>query len=124
MKIRAQAGLPYVAVTLVHNGRELHLENVVLDTGAAISIFRTDDLAQIGLVLEPHDTLHEVHGIGGSEFVIVKQVDEVKVGSLSLPKMMVDMGAMDYQFELDGLLGFDFLQAVGATIDFAEMEIY
>lgn len=123
MKLHVHEGLPATEVILKHNGKEITLPHVIVDTGSAVSIFKTDDLVQIGLTLAPHDELQQVHGVGGTEFVIVKQVDQIEVGSLTLKNFRVDMGAMNYGFTIDGLLGFDFLQNVGATLDFAQMEI-
>ena len=123
MKLHVHHGLPAVAVLLKHGGYELKLTNVIIDTGAAVSIFRTDDLMTIGLKLEPQDELQQVHGVGGTEFVVVKQVDQVAVGDLTLENFRIDMGAMNYGFGIDGLLGFDFLQRVGAVLDFKQMEI-
>ena len=36
---------------------------------------------------------------------------------------MVDVGAMDYGFEIDGIVGMDFLLAVGAIVDLATLTI-
>ena len=48
ISIREQFGLPFVTVKLHHQGDILELNNIVLDTGAAITVFRTDDLEKLG----------------------------------------------------------------------------
>ncbi|WP_255694982.1 hypothetical protein [Virgibacillus salidurans] len=39
MKINARYGLPFVQIKIEFSGKELFLENVLLDTGSAGSIF-------------------------------------------------------------------------------------
>lgn len=123
MKIRVVQGLPFVQVTLSFQDKSLMLENVVLDTGSASSIFKMDLVSQIGIVPEPHDTVRQVRGVGGIEFVLAKQLDELRVGSLQAKSFSVEIGAMGYGFDFDGILGFDFLQQVGAVIDLNRMKI-
>jgi len=63
-------GLPFITVVIYANNQQLLIENVLLDTGAAASVFRTDDLAMIGVVPERKDQLRFMSGIGGREPVI------------------------------------------------------
>lgn len=121
--IRDFTGLPVVSVEFKHDGASLVLDRVVIDTGAAVSIFKTDDMERIGIVPAQGDTLEQRIGVGGSERVIEKQVDEIRIGLLALSDFRFDMSAMHYADDLDGLLGFDFLKAVGAVLDFGRMEI-
>jgi hypothetical protein len=53
----------------------------------------------------------------------IRIIDTLQVGDLKLTNFPVEMGAMAYGFDIDGLLGFDFLQQTGALIDLAEMEM-
>jgi hypothetical protein len=62
--------LPFVSVTIFANGKSLHLPKVLLDTGSAGSVFNTDDLEKIGVVMHPTASLVEMTGIGGSEYVV------------------------------------------------------
>jgi hypothetical protein len=123
MKIRVQGGLAFVSVQLTQGEQSIILPNVVLDTGSAGTILQTDLVAQIGVRLEPNDLISEVHGIGGVEFVVTKQVDLIGIDKLVTRDFTVEIGAMDYGFDFDGILGFDFLQQTGAVIDLAAMEI-
>ena len=71
----------------------------------------------------PEDPLHRIHGVGGSEFVFMKRVDQVAVGELQVSDFAVEVGAMDYGFQFDGIIGTDFLLAVGAVIDLRTLAI-
>jgi hypothetical protein len=124
MKIRLQDGLPVASVTLTHGTEQLTLENVVIDTGSAGTIFPIDTVETIGLGMAPDDMIIPVRGVGGSEFVFVKQVDRVALENLTVEHFAIDVGAMDYGFDIDGILGIDFLIQARAVIDLANLEIF
>ena len=107
-----------------NNYPDLELHNVLLDTGSAGTVFSADSLLAIGLVYEPDDPIHRVQGVGGSEFVFLKQVDLVTIGELQISNFAVEGGAMDYGFEINGIVGTDFLVAVGAIIDLRTLEMH
>jgi hypothetical protein len=56
----------------------------------------------------PEDTLHTIRGIGGSEVVFSRQVDYLAVADRALNGFEVEIGGMDYGFEINGILGMDF----------------
>lgn len=124
MKIRLQDGLPYVMVSITHHDQQLALENVLLDTGSAGTIFPTDKVLTIGLQYEADDTVHRILGVGGAEFVFAKEVDCLSLGEVQVNDFEIEVGAMDYGFEIDGIIGMDFLTQVGAVVDLAELEVY
>jgi hypothetical protein len=123
MKVRLQDGLPFMSVTLDHRGQQLLLENVLLDTGSAGTIFSTDKVALMGMQYEPEDMVHRIRGVGGTEFVFTKRVDRVRLDELAVNHFEVEIGAMDYGYPIDGIIGVDFLMQVGAMIDLANLEI-
>ncbi|MFL6195464.1 MAG: aspartyl protease family protein [Thermoanaerobaculia bacterium] len=123
MKIRLAGGLPYVTASLQHRGQRLTLEHVVLDTGSGASVFAADELLGLGILPEPEDPLHRILGVGGSEFVFSKRLDGLALGDLEVSGFEVQVGAMDYGFPIQGILGMDFLLAVKAVIDLDRLEI-
>ena len=123
MKIRLRDGLPYIMASISHHGQQLTFENVLLDTGSVGTIFPTDKVLAIGLQYEADDTVHRIRGVGGAEFVFAKRVDHLSLGELQINDFEIEVGAMDYGFEIDGIVGMDFLTQVGAIIDLAKSEI-
>ncbi len=123
MKIRDVEGLPLVMVHLQQGERNVIFENVLLDTGSAGSIFSVDKLEQAGITPRPNAMIRRIVGVGGVEFVVEVKVDAIKTGKLQLEQFVIEAGGMDYGFDFDGILGFDFLRKAGAVIDFAKMEI-
>jgi hypothetical protein len=92
--------LPFESVIVGAKGRTVTLHNILFDTGSASTIFRTDDLGQLGIVWDLADNLRYNRGIGGVEAVIEKQVDFVELGTLPPAPLTVEMGPliMDLKF--------------------------
>jgi uncharacterized protein (TIGR02246 family) len=124
MKIHLQDGLPFVSARLTYRGRQLTLDNVILDTGSAGTIFAIDKVAVAGVEYEADDTVHRIRGVGGSEFVVLKRIDRISVGELDVRDHEVELGALAYGFEIDGIVGMDFLIRTGAAINLAQLEAY
>ena len=116
-------GLSFVSVTLYANKRQLHLENVLVDTGSGACLFCTDDMAAIGVFVQRTDHFHFMTGIGGQESVVEKQVDRIEVSNLAAGPFTIQLGAVDYRFPINGIIGMDFLLQAGATINFRELTI-
>lgn len=124
MRIALRHGLPFVSVTVGYRDRQLQLDDVLLDTGSAGTVFSADRLLAIDLLYEADDAVHRIRGVGGAEFVFSKRVDSLSLGDLQVNGFNVEVGAMDYGFELDGILGLDLLMYVGAVIDLAQMDVH
>jgi hypothetical protein len=124
MKIQLRDGLPYISASLAYQGRQLSFKDVLLDTGSVGAIFSTDSVLTIGLMYEPDDMVHRIRSVGGTEFVFTKRVDRLVVGKLQVNDFQIEVGAMEYGFDIDGIIGMDFLIQVGAIIDLAKLEIY
>lgn len=124
MKIRIENGLSYISVTLTYRGRELTLDKVLLDTGSMGTIFAIDQVDSIDLLPEPNDRIREVYGIGdGREYVFTKTVDQLTSGQLSVQNFEVEIGAMNYGIEMDGICGLDFLLQSKAILNFGKLDL-
>lgn len=124
MNFRLQNGLPFCSATLEFRGKVITLDTVLLDTGSGGSVFTADKLLIIGVQAEPEDFIHRIKGVGGTEYVFTKRISHLSVGELSVEDFEIEVGAMSYGFDLDGIIGTDFLVQVGAIIDFAHLELY
>lgn len=123
MKLRLDGRLPFLSVTLSFRRKELRLDNVLLDTGSAGSVFRADAVDELGIEPEKSDRLRRVLGVGGSEFVYSKRIEKLAAGDMQVEDFEIQIGAMDYGFPLDGIVGMDFLLATGAVIDLGTVEL-
>lgn len=123
MKIQLKYGLPFVTATLAFRGRELEITSVLLDTGSGGCVFATDIVLQIGLTYEADDYVRRIRGVGGAEFVFNKQVDRLAIGSMEVAAFDIEVGAMDYGFPINGIVGMDWLLQTGAVIDLAKLEL-
>jgi hypothetical protein len=116
MKIDVKYGLPFIEVVICYHGEELHLRNVLLDTGSAGTIFSADVVDAIGVKIEPGDFLNKIRGVGGVEVVYSKQLDYVQVGEANLEGFEVEIGEMNYGMEIDGIIGFDYIKSADLLI--------
>lgn len=123
MKIRIEGGLPFVSVSLLYGGRQTTLEQVLLDTGSAACVFSADEVAVLGVLPDPADPLRRIRGVGGSEFVYGKTMDALILGEMRVEGLSVQIGALDYGFQLQGILGMDFFLRVGAFIDLDRLTV-
>ncbi len=123
MRLRLEGRLPFVNATLGFGGRQLTFKRVLLDTGSGGSVFAADAVRNLGIEPSGDDILRRIRGVGGAEFVYSKRVESLAVGNMSVEAFEVQIGAMEYGFPLQGLLGMDFLLATRAVIDLGSLEI-
>ncbi len=121
--IRLRKSLPFVEATIIANGQKLVLRHVLLDTGSSSTLLKTDDLRSLGMEILPTDVLRNVRGIGGSETVIEKTIEGLRVGEVTVSPFLVQLGAVGYMDDLDGILGIDFILKSKAVLDFAKREM-
>jgi hypothetical protein len=110
-------GLLLVQLSIGQNNQKLDLPRVLIDTDSATTLFSAVKLLEIGLTYELEDTLSTVRGVGGSETVFSKLLQEIRVVNHVVTNFKVQVGNMDYGFDLDGILGLDFLRQTRAVID-------
>ena len=101
MKIQIYDGLPFTKVTLKHRGKSTEVDRVLIDSGSAGTVFDVDELAKIDLLPDLNDVVHTVFGIGGTEFVVEKRIEQISLVSLELKDFPIEIGAVDYGFEMN-----------------------
>lgn len=116
-------GIPFTSISLAHKGNTLKIERVLVDTGSATTIFSADFLERFGVVPDHNDAIHRMAGIGGYEYVIQKRIDGLKLDDMLIKNVDIQLGDMDYGFEINGILGFDILSKMGATINLSSHTI-
>ena len=123
MQLTSRHELAFVTATLTYRGTTVAVPDVLVDTGAASTVLNADLAAEAGIYLVPNDLLRRLRGVGGHEHVFVRQVERLAVGDHGLDNFDVEIGEMDYGFEIGGILGMDFLRAARAIIDLGSLSI-
>lgn len=123
VNLELKHGLPFCNISIEYRGEKMILNNVLIDTGSGGSVFKMDIVDEIGITIESDDVIETVSGVGGVEFVYKKKVDCLELGELRIEDFTIEVGVMDYGFELNGIVGMDFLRKVRAVIDLNEMKI-
>ena len=121
--IKLKRDLPFTNITLGYKGNALDIPHVLIDTGSGRTIFAADMVAQMGIVPIENDMIYTVRGVGGTEAVFVRCVDYLKIGDHRVKNFEIGIGGMDYGFEINGILGMDFLLDVEAFIDLKRLVI-
>jgi len=124
MQLQFKNDLLYISVIIAYQGVKTEISNVLIDTGSATSIFSADQVIKINLIPAPEDILYTIRGVGGNEVVFSRKVDYLLVGERKETNFQIEVGGMDYGFEIQGILGMDFLTQAGAVIDLDKMELY
>jgi len=123
MPLTLRDNLPFTTVTVTYQGTTMDIPQVLVDTGSATTLLAADIVATIGIVPLPQDVLHTLRGVGGIEVVFTRSLDSLQVGERRLTNFEIEVGGMDYGFEMHGILGMDFLTRAGAIINLREMTI-
>jgi predicted aspartyl protease len=123
MPLTLRDNLPFTTVTVVYQGTTMDIPQVLIDTGSAATLLAADIVAAIGIAPLPQDVLHTIRGVGGTEVVFTRRIDSLQVGERRLTDFEIEVGGMDYGFEMHGILGMDFLTRAGAIINLREMHI-
>lgn len=124
MNLKLKYGLPYAAVVLTHKGKSRNFENFLIDTGSASTIIAAEIAVELGLGPEPLDAIRKIRGVGGTEYVYEKYIDRIQLGTKKLTKFKIQVGDMDYGFDMDGILGMDYLMKSKVVIDLENMILF
>lgn len=103
MSLTLRDNLPFTTVTVTYQGATMDIPHVLVDTGSAATLLAADIVAAIGIVPLPHDTLHTIRGVGGTEVVFTRRLDYLEVGERRLTDFEIEVGSMDYGFEMNGI---------------------
>ena len=123
MDLRLKDELPFLEVTITFRGSTITVQDVLLDTGSASTVFAADIVARIGITPEVDDVLRTIQGVGGFEVVYERQIAELAIGDHSLRDLIIEVSGMDYGFEINGILGMDVLKQMNAIINLATLKI-
>jgi len=123
MPLTLRDNLPFTTITVTYQGTTMDIPHVLVDTGSAATLLAADIVSAIGIIPLPEDSLHTLRGVGGTEVVFTRRLDSLQVGEHRLTNFEIEVGGMDYGFEMHGILGMDFLTQAGAMINLREMTI-
>jgi predicted aspartyl protease len=123
MQLILQDNLPFARVQLHYRGTEIEIPDVLIDTGSASTILAAHLVAEAGIKPEMSDTLYTIRGVGGIETVFSRRVDALQVGPSTIADFEIEVGGMDYGFEINGILGMDYMLQTGMIINLDELRL-
>lgn len=122
-RLTLRDGLPFVAIEAVYGQRSIAIPHVLIDTGSAGSMLQADLMSELGIQPTPEDDIRVIRGVGGSEAVFLRKLRAIEVGECHMPDFLIEIGGMDYGFEIHGILGMDFRQRANAQVDIEALEL-
>lgn len=124
-KLSVKYGLICTSIKLVHEGKCVTINDVIVDTGAFHTILPPDIIDEMEIGFANDDELIQSYGLGGGTCSSVrKRIDEFSCGDVVIKNMKVDFGEIDPEERINGLLGLDFLQQAGIIIDLKDLVMY
>ncbi len=123
MRLYYEYGLPFTEIELFNGEKRIKLSKVLIDTGSATTIISTEAAIGLGLGPQPDDKINLVRGVGGVEAVYEKNVERIILDTATLKNFKIDVGAMQYGFEINAIVGMDVLKQAKAIVNFYEMTL-
>jgi hypothetical protein len=126
MNIRInEDGLPIATIDLESNGKKITLENVLVDTGCAVTIMDTDLLGEVGIIIDFKNGIPTtMYGVGGKGEVCYQQkVTGLAIDGQQLKNFDLQFGMVQDMYGFDGLIGTDFMLKTGLSINFSELKV-
>lgn len=125
MNIRIEDGLPIATIELESHGEKIMLQNVLVDTGCAVTIIDTDLLAEIGIIIDFKNGIPTtMYGVGGKGEVCYQQkVTGLSIDGQQLNNFELQFGMIQDMYGFDGLIGIDFMLETGLSIDFSALKV-
>lgn len=123
MQLLLRDNIPFVSIVVIYKDTSIEIPSVLVDTGSATTILSADLVQIIQITPSPEDSLYTIRGVGGSEVVFSRKVDYLKLGEYFINDFEIEIGGMDYGFEINGILGMDFLVQAGTIINLRDMKI-
>lgn len=122
MKIQMQDGLPIISVSLAYKGKLIRLDGVLVDTGCSTTIFDTDEVEEVGLIIDRKGGRpRRMYGVGGeSELCYEQTVTNLEIDDYLLDSFQIQLGMTKETYGFNGILGVDFMIKSGLIIDFQE----
>jgi len=123
MKIEMREGLPLVSVLLSYNGKTMQLNDVLLDTGCSTTIFDSDEVEAIDLIIDrANGRPRRMYGVGGeSELCYEQIVSDLIINHDLFAAFQLQLGITKETYGFNSILGIDFMIESGAIIDLKEM---
>lgn len=116
IKLRYQNYLLFCSLDLKINSQNLHLQNVLIDTGSATTLINADYI-----LLDGNEKIKNAQGIGGYERILVKNFETLRLNDIMLENVSLSIGDMDYGIDIDLLIGLDILKILNANINIKNM---
>lgn len=126
MKLQMINGLPIVTLTMTYGEKAIELNNVLLDTGCAATIFDTNILESIDINIDyKNGKARRMYGVGGeAELCFEQKIENLEIDGQFLDSFLLQLGSVLEDYNFEGILGNDFMIKMGMVVDFSNLTIH
>ena len=98
-------GLLYTDLLLCHDGKEVLVEDIIVDTGAFHTIISPLFLEELDTEVALDDEIVNAYGLGGCKCSSLrKRIDRISIGEISIENIRIDFGEIDPHDRVNGCL--------------------
>ena len=124
MNIRIDQGLPLVTCKIFYQKSTVLLNDVLIDTGSAATVFDSDSVASIGLLPNSDARIVKMYGIGGkSDYCFELMTEGLMIDRFLLHHFTIQLGNLRDAYGFHAILGVDFLLATGLLMDLNQLAL-
>lgn len=121
MKFKFRGGLIWIPVSLVYEGKQIRIDECILDTGSATTAF---DINFVEFNYQKISFIRRLRGLGGGkQEVVCQQIDSLTIGNTKLNNIDIEFGDVEEGFGIQGFVGNDVLSRFRFTIDFQKQDV-
>jgi hypothetical protein len=122
MKFEFYKGLIWVSVNLTYDGKSMHIENCIFDTGSATTAL---DIDLVDFNYNKPSTLKRLVGIGGgTQEVINQKIDKIALDHVMLESVEIEFGDIRADLGINGFIGNDILSLFDVDIRYSDRQIF
>jgi hypothetical protein len=113
-------------VWLAYTGKVIQLDDVLLDTGCSTTIFDTDEVEGVGLIIDrKNGRPRRMYGIGGeSELCYEQTVTDLRINNFLLNSFQIQLGITKETYGFNGILGVDYMIHSGLIINLKDKVMF
>jgi predicted aspartyl protease len=124
-KLQLKDGLLYTSINLLHEGKCIIVDDVIIDTGAFHTIITPEYLEKLDVEFSDEDELIKASGYGGTiSYSVRKKIDSIECEDIKINDIKIDFGEIDPNERVNGLIGLDFLRNAGVILDLVDLVMY
>jgi hypothetical protein len=122
MNFELKHGLIWIACELIYGGKNVKIDQCILDTGSACTAL---DIDLVAFDYHKPCKIRRLVGIGGGRQEVLSQTaDKLIIGGTELTDIEIEFGDIQAELGINGFIGNDILSCFTLIIDYPKKHLY